>query len=64
MLKDVQYTTIYSVKKQQNFQQRMLDFIDGNGFDTLLEISLKALFYGMVFFCVPYIFYLIITLVL
>ncbi|UHA58234.1 hypothetical protein KDJ21_015335 [Metabacillus litoralis] len=64
MLKDIQYPSVYSEKKQQNSKQRVLDFIDGNGFDSLLEISLKALFYGMVFFCVPYLIYLIISLVL
>ena len=64
MLKDIQYTAVYSEKKQQSSKERVLDFIDGKCFDSLLENSLKALSYGMVFFCVPYLIYLIISLAL
>lgn len=64
MLKDIQYTTVYCEKKQKSSKERILDFIDGKGFDSILENSLKALFYGMVFFCVPYLIYLIISLAL
>lgn len=60
MLKEVQYTEM--IKKETRVEkQSFLDFIDGNGFDQLLQFTLKGLYYGIIFFCVPYFIYLVLS---
>lgn len=43
-------------------KQIFLDFIDGDGFDRLLNYTLKGLFYGVVFFCIPYFIFIMLSL--
>lgn len=40
----------------------ILNFIDGEGFDHLLGFILKGLFYGVIFFCIPYFLFMMLSL--
>lgn len=61
MINEVANTKI--VRKAENLEkQSILEFIDGNGFDRLLQNVLKWLFYGILFFCIPYFIFLLFSL--
>jgi len=61
MINEVANTKI--VRKAENLEkQSILEFIDGNGFDRLLQNVLKGLFYGILFFCIPYFIFLLFSL--
>ncbi|HZH58529.1 MAG TPA: hypothetical protein VEY70_02920 [Metabacillus sp.] len=56
-------TTTKTVRKVENLEkQNILDFIDGDGFDRILQYVLKGLFYGILFFCIPYFIFLMFSL--
>lgn len=41
---------------------KVIEFIDGDKFDELLNKGLKGLFFMMMFFCVPYFIYLLLSI--
>ncbi|WP_226666713.1 hypothetical protein [Metabacillus litoralis] len=41
---------------------KIMNFLDGEGFDHFLQFLLKGLYFGMIFFCIPYLCFLLITL--
>lgn len=51
------------IGKEGKAKQSILTFIDGPGFDQLLQYLLKGLYFGMIFFCIPYFCFLLFTLI-
>jgi len=49
--------------KEEKAHQNILQFIDGPGFDQLLQFLLKGLYFGMIFFCIPYFCYMLFTFI-
>jgi hypothetical protein len=60
MLKEVFHTDV--VGKEEKANNRFIQFIDGREFDLLLQFLLKGLFGGIIFFCLPYFCFLLISL--
>lgn len=61
MINEVTSTKI--VRKVENLEKpNILEFIDGDRFDRLLHYVLKGLFYGILFFCIPYFIFLMFSL--
>ena len=61
MINEVNSTKINSrIEKLET--QKIINFIDGDGFDQLLSNILKGLFYGVVFFCIPYFIFIMFSL--
>lgn len=52
---------LQAVSKKEN-ENSVLQFIDGEGFDHLLEQTIKFLQGAMIFGCVPFFIYLLISL--
>lgn len=61
MINEVTSTKING-KLEKVEKHNMLDFIDGDGFDQLLSFILKGLFYGVIFFCIPYFIFIMFSL--
>ncbi len=61
MIKEVTNTEMFTKVEELN-NQKILEFIDGEGFDRLLQFVLKGLYCGMIFFCIPFLIYLISSL--
>jgi hypothetical protein len=47
------------IEKERKSNHNILQFIDGPGFDNLLQFLLRGLFFGMVVFCIPYLCFLL-----
>ncbi|MDQ0228891.1 hypothetical protein J2S19_000141 [Metabacillus malikii] len=48
----------------ENAKQSLLHFLDGNGYDKLLQSILRGLFFIMICFCLPYFCYVLFSLLL
>ncbi len=44
---------------QITFKEKWIVFIDGEGFDTFLNRVMKGLFVVILFFCVPYLLFIL-----
>ncbi|OAS86116.1 MULTISPECIES: hypothetical protein [Metabacillus] len=49
------------IEKERRSNHNILQFIDGPGFDKLLQFLIRGLFLGMIVFCIPYFCFLLIT---
>ncbi|WP_299093126.1 hypothetical protein [uncultured Metabacillus sp.] len=47
------------IRKEEKSANKILQFIDGPGYEKLLQLMIKGLFSGILFFCIPYFFYLL-----
>ncbi|KKI88677.1 hypothetical protein WQ54_29615 [Bacillus sp. SA1-12] len=50
------------IVKEEHQTNKFLQFIDGPGYEKLLQLMIKGLFSGILFFCIPYFLYLLLTL--
>lgn len=45
-------------------ENKLINFIDGEGFDRFLQNLIKGLYISILFFCIPYFCFLFITFIL
>ena len=46
---------------EKGINKRLLQFLDGPGYDRLLQFLLRGLYVGVILFCIPYFFYILLT---
>lgn len=63
MLRDKYHRVEVNTKADVIQENKLIAFVDGEGFDHFLQIVLKGLYIGILFFCIPYFCYLFFTLI-